>query len=144
MQGGTQDNAMTEVALALAMGFFSILVLTMVSMGAGSAEDAASTPATVILVPSNQGASSEQAPRDEDTIIVYHQHRFFDAGLTPVDPQTIHTEGRVVLVLGRDLPMSEVMAAHAQISAPNLVVSTYDDRWEDALKQKRSLAGGQP
>ena len=31
-----QTNAMAEVALALAMGFFSIMVLTMVSMGAGA------------------------------------------------------------------------------------------------------------
>ncbi len=35
MHDGSQGNAMTEIALALAMGFFSILVLTMVSMGAG-------------------------------------------------------------------------------------------------------------
>ena len=34
-QPGAQDGAMTEVALALAMGFFSILVLTLVSMGGG-------------------------------------------------------------------------------------------------------------
>ena len=37
MYDGSQGNAMTEIALALAMGFFSILVLTMVSMGAGDA-----------------------------------------------------------------------------------------------------------
>ena len=35
MHDGSQGNAMTKIALALAMGFFSILVLTMVSMGAG-------------------------------------------------------------------------------------------------------------
>ena len=33
MQNGFQSNAMAEIALALAMAFFSIMVLTMVSMG---------------------------------------------------------------------------------------------------------------
>ncbi len=35
MHDGSQGNAMTEIALALAMGFFSLPVLTLVSMGAG-------------------------------------------------------------------------------------------------------------
>ena len=35
MHDGSQGNAMTEIALALAISFFSLLVPTMVSMGAG-------------------------------------------------------------------------------------------------------------
>ena len=35
MHDGSQGNAMTEIARAPAMGFFSLLVLTMVSLGAG-------------------------------------------------------------------------------------------------------------
>lgn len=35
MEHGAQDNAMSEIALALAMAFFSIMVLMMVSMGVG-------------------------------------------------------------------------------------------------------------
>ena len=35
MTDATQGNAMTEIALAMAMGFFSVMVLTMMSMGAG-------------------------------------------------------------------------------------------------------------
>jgi hypothetical protein len=33
MSSGTQENAMTEIALAMAMGFFSVMVLTAMSMG---------------------------------------------------------------------------------------------------------------
>lgn len=39
-QSATAESAMTEIALALAMGFFAIMVLTMVSMGAGQPESA--------------------------------------------------------------------------------------------------------
>jgi hypothetical protein len=56
MRNGSQDNAMTEIALALATGFFSIMVLTMVSMGAGFRE---SKPASaVILAPAAADAPS--------------------------------------------------------------------------------------
>ena len=33
MMGSDSGNAMTEIALALAMAFFAIMILTMVSMG---------------------------------------------------------------------------------------------------------------
>ncbi|MEK9673064.1 MAG: hypothetical protein VW268_11270 [Rhodospirillaceae bacterium] len=36
MDGSHYGNAMTEIALVLAMAFFSLMVLTLVSMGAGS------------------------------------------------------------------------------------------------------------
>ena len=42
MTDDQHSNAMTEVALALAMAFFSIMVLAVVSMGVGT-EDAAAT-----------------------------------------------------------------------------------------------------
>ena len=38
MNDGTQGNALTEIALAMAMGFFSVMVLTMMSMGVGLGE----------------------------------------------------------------------------------------------------------
>ena len=33
MSNSSQENAMTEIALAMAMGFFSVMVLTAISMG---------------------------------------------------------------------------------------------------------------
>lgn len=144
MQSGTQDNAMTEVALALAMGFFSIMVLTMVSMGAGSAEPGTSMPAILTLVPSDSNDSAPSEAQQEDVLVVYHKGRFFDAALDPIDPQSIATPNRVVLAVARDLSLADAMAAKARISVSNLVVSTLDERWERALSEQSGSAGGQP
>ena len=148
MQDGTQDNAMTEVALALAMGFFSILVLALVSMGAGRVLEpqAASTPppAVISLTPS-QAAARTPVPSDApDTLVIYHAGRFYDAELRPLDPAGLAAEGRVVLAFAPDLPLSEVMAAQARITAPNLVASTLNGRWQAALASLDGTAGARP
>ena len=49
MHDTTQGNAMTEIALAMAMGFFSVMVLTMMSMGVGLGQKRAMD--TIILAP---------------------------------------------------------------------------------------------
>lgn len=147
MQDGSQDNAMTEVALALAMGFFSILVLTLVSMGAGRAvapPAAAPPPAVVSLSPSRAAASPPAPYGEPDTLVIYHAGRFYDADLQPIDPDGIAAQGRVVLAFAPDLPLSEVMAAQARIDLPNLVASTLDVRWRAALAALDGAAGARP
>lgn len=141
MQNGTHDNAMTEIALALAMGFFSILVLTMVSMGAGDGRSDAAA-AVMALAANTPGTAAQAAP--DDFIVVYHQQRYFTAAMAPIDPKSIDTPKRIVLALARDLPLSEAMAARAQFATTNLVVSTLDERWQAALQQKTAAAGVQP
>ena len=57
MYDGSQGNAMTEVALALAMGFFSLLVLALVSMGAGRGKETSAT-AAVLAPPAAKAAEA--------------------------------------------------------------------------------------
>ena len=131
-----QGNAMTEIALALAMGFFSLMVLTMISMGAGKSD--IPSVAAAFLAPSIPAAADAAtvAPSSEDMIVVYHGGRFFDRDLKPVDPSAIATTGRVLLALDPALPMAEAMTARTRINVENLVVSTLDDRWLTTLRSK--------
>lgn len=139
-----QENAMTEIALALAMGFFSLMVLTLISMGAG--QGTAKTPDVVALAPladRAQPSSSETATSD-DLILIFDGKRFLDTDMRPVDPQTVIQSmtgpaRRVVLALDPSLPLKEAMAARARVNAPNLVISSLDKRWIKAL---RTAAGG--
>lgn len=125
---------MTEIALALAMGFFSIMVLTLISMGIdGRAPEAAQA---VALAPSasedpRTGATS---PRPDDRIVIFDGHHFLDAAMEPLDPAVLSgVRGRIVLAVDPSLPMAKAMAARSRIKADNLVVSTLDDRWRAAL-----------
>ena len=131
------DSAMTEIALALAMGFFSIMVLTMVSMGAGSSdEDPAEAVNSVALAPAQTEAGAESGqvrPVAEDVIIIYFQGRYLDQNLSPLALESLPAEGRLILAVAPDLPMVEAMAVRARINRENLIVSTLDERWMKAL-----------
>lgn len=133
MHDGPQGNAMTEIALAMAMGFFSIMVLTALSMGV--APNTSKTIAAAQVAKSDGGKSRPGAVTTgrDDVITVYARGRFHDARLTPIDPKTIPADRRVILVVDPGLPMAEVLTARARIGAGNLVVSTMDDKWRKAV-----------
>ena len=134
-----QENAMTEIALALAMGFFSLMVLTLISMGAG--QTGKSAPEVLALAPmTDQSRTADAATTalGNDLIFIFDGKRFLDTELRPVDPQTVIQSmtgpaRRVVLALDPSLPLKEAMAARARVNAPNLVVSSLDARWIKAL-----------
>ena len=71
MYDGSQGNAMTEIALALAMGFFSLMVLALVSMGAGRAQEASAVAA--ILQPAANRTTDRGMieVESQDTILIY-------------------------------------------------------------------------
>ncbi|MCH2631449.1 MAG: hypothetical protein MKZ89_13440, partial [Nisaea sp.] len=68
-QNTNQTKAMTEVALALSMGFFSIMVLAMVSMGSVSIENAAAkkTASTVSIEPSFNKSPPQNTEQTDNT-----------------------------------------------------------------------------
>ncbi|MBE0529644.1 MAG: hypothetical protein IH626_02385 [Rhodospirillales bacterium] len=125
---------MTEIALALAMAFFSIMVLTMISMGVGSADQKPIAAAVVAPATTTAAPTSQIVPGDEDMIIVFYRGRFIDANLRPLDPAAIHAQRRVILALDPALPMNEALAARGRLNVENLVVSVLDDRWLNRLK----------
>lgn len=135
MEDTGYGNAMTEIALALAMAFFSIMVLTMISMGVGPAEsDPAVTAAVVAPSAPETAPAAAIVPDGKDRVVVYYAGKYMDRDLRPVDPAGLHGSGRVILALDPALPMSEALAARARINVENLVVSVLDDRWLTSLR----------
>jgi hypothetical protein len=140
MNSSASGNAMTEVALALAMAFFSLMVLTMVSMGTPQpVQPTAANPAVGSQNMSVALAAGETAPADtpepEPTLVVFWQGRFLDQNLQQVDVATRKFDGRVILALPPDVPMGEALAARARINAGNLVVSALNKAWLERLRK---------
>ena len=156
--GEARTNAMAEIALALAMGFFSIMVLTMVSMGAGLAPDprdsaaADSAPAlragVSVAPPARRDADSgsaaaEKSPARAETpsrpsILVYYQGRFFDGALKPADPAVPGTEGWRVLAVDPALPMAGILKVWSQVGGSDLTVTVLGEDWLAALNKEVS------
>jgi hypothetical protein len=143
-QDSHQTKAMVEVALALAMGFFSIMVLTMVSMGAGvgTQQVTVGLPSGVSVVASTP---NDQAPRDTDgpgtpvapaNLIIFHDGQFLDADLHPVDPSAWRVgKAKLILAVGPDVDFSAVISARRQIGGADVTVTSLDGRWIARLRE---------
>ena len=144
MQDGLQGNAMTEVALALAMGFFSILVLALVSMGAGGKGEAGAQAVAGVLQPAlvQTGESAVATTQPDDQIVIYFEDRLLDSNLAPVRIDALSPDKRVVLALAPSVPLDEVMRVYARLDRADLVVSTLDARWLERLRALPAPAGG--
>ena len=130
------SNAMVEIALALAMAFFSIMVLTMVSMGTGFQEAPAAPPVVFEAITVAPAASpSSESLESDAVVIVHHQGRFYDAELTPVDPSTITGQRRVVLAIAPSISMTEAIALRERIAARDVIITTLSEDWLHTLKE---------
>lgn len=136
MTGNAQENAMTEIALAMAMGFFSVMVLTAMSMGIGTLNAKAISTA---LIADSEARSSASADRlsDKDVLVVYDGTQLLGRDLAPIDPSAIDASKRVVLAVDPGLSMSETMRARRLIASPRLVITTLDANWRRALREPR-------
>ena len=136
MTGPSHDNAMTEVSLALAMAFFSIMVLTVVSMSAAprQTEDGGSV-SILKMAPVNTAKSNKTATIEKDQIIVYWNGRYMDHKLKPIQPETYRHEGRKFLALAPSIPMSEALSARAALNGSDIIVSTLNEPWLKRLGQ---------
>ncbi len=144
MSDTTQTNAMAEIALALAMGFFSIMVLTMVSMGSGMVTQnykAAIDKDPISIAKSqdksqqseNEGSSAQSVKPDD--LVIFHKGQFFDSQLKAVSVQAINQREKVVLAVNPDLSMSATMDAREQIATPDITVVVLNDTWLTAIKE---------
>ena len=137
MRDAQDGNAMTEIALALAMAFFSIMVLAMLSMGSGMAEEVAEAvalPRGFDMRPVETGESSATAVSKE-ALLIHYGGRFLDARLKPTTPENFAERETIVLALDPALSMTEALAVRARVPRDNVTVTTLDDDWLKALKE---------
>lgn len=134
---GGQDNAMTEVALALAMGFFSLMVLTLVSMGSGTIESSKATDfSSIVLAEQTKSQSGGSESSEDDVFFFYWNGGFYNRDGDLVDPVTIDVPpgGRVVLVVDPNSSLTAVMRARALIAGGNVIVAEMNEAWMAAMR----------
>ena len=136
MSDASFSNAMTEIALALAMAFFSVMVLAMVSMSVPHGEVAATEveDSTLDLAPSARGNSTTLPTGDAPFLIVFHNGRFIDRDLHPIDIGNL-PNSPLVLAITPNTEIATAMKIRERIRRPDLTVTTLDNRWLAALKE---------
>lgn len=130
---------MTEVALALAMGFFSLMVLTLVSMGSGSSSEIKKADFQGVQIVETDTTSSDAAPvTSSDVFVMYWNDSFYDHNGDAVDPRTLEAPegGRIVLVVDPSTPFTEIVKAKSILSGHDVIVAEMNEEWIDAMSAK--------
>ena len=125
-----ENNALTEVALALAMAFFAIFIVAAVSMN----PVAGATPSMIDLAAptTNSSTSNTSAPQ----WLIHTSTGFVDAQFKPIDPQQLDPQRPVHLAVAPNLPANQMLQLQKQISHPNLSITLLNVEWQQYLEQK--------
>jgi CBS domain-containing protein len=138
MRHAPQDNAMTEIALALAMGFFSIMVLTLISFGAPAAKQGREMAAVTVLPTTDNAPGGAAKPSRDDLVVIANNGAYLGADMKALSVQAIDRHmGRVVLAIDPETSLEDVIEARRRLSAPDLVVVNLNGAWRDALSARK-------
>lgn len=137
MDDSATSGAMTEIALALAMAFFCILVLALLSMGtprAGAPDELQPLASTDAVSLESPGRTTKPRPVGPDErLVLLVDGRYVDRNGLPVDPADLGDDAPVVLAVDPSLPLDQVLAARAAFTGDRVSVTTLDSAWSDHL-----------
>jgi hypothetical protein len=135
MDNTSDGNPLAEVALALAMGFFSIMVLAMVSMAAQRPE-AAETPnavAAAMLMIVEPDGSQDAMTIDDKAIVIFHRGVYLNPDLTPFDRN--ESAGKpLVLAVDPETSLTASMTARAGLGGRDITMTVLNQAWINRLK----------
>ena len=109
-------NPLAEVALALAMAFFSLMILMLFAMvNAPKTDSSQGSPATVdmALDPPDQAHGE-----DDRQLVIYTADGFFDEHLNRLDPAAVDTARPVILAVSEQMPISRITGFQRQYPDP--------------------------
>lgn len=142
MEDHIHTHAMAEVAFALAMMFFSIMVLSMVSMAipreevdavAGAANNAREQ-LQLAAVENKKAYQGTAADAKKLKVLIYSNGTLYDEKLTALNVQTLEPEGTYILAVPPKLSVDEAMSVKASILSSDVSITLLDDRWLNRLE----------
>ena len=146
MEDHTTNHALTEVALALAMAFFSIMILAMVSMSipraakSQIAESSLNLPSDKVKMQQNDASSkpdnnqsSAESSDNSQQFVFYFNQKFFSQKLQEIDLSGLK-QGEVVLALPANLTVAEALKVKGRINRSDLVITQYNEQWQQRLE----------
>ena len=121
-------NPLAEVALALAMAFFSLMILMLFAMvNAPKTDSPQASPATVdmALDPRDQplGGNDRQ-------LVIYTAAGFFDEQLNRLDPGAVDPARPVILAVSEQMPISRITGFQRQYPDLRLEIAELTPDWQ--------------
>ena len=121
-------SAMTEVALALSMAFFTVLVLALVSMG---------VPAMNVKPPQSNTVTLS-APGDireieaDEVLLIYFASTLYNDRLEKINQ--LPTESKMIVAVPGTVSLEELIGLQIQFKNREFSITTLDEQWQERLK----------
>ncbi|MDY6920338.1 MAG: hypothetical protein SV765_09000 [Pseudomonadota bacterium] len=128
MSESTSHQVLTEVALALAMVFFALMVLGLMAVRA----EPSLTHAEPVQLKEARDPGTRAPP--DGTWLVHYQDQFYDTNLTPTMPPT-GGEQRLLLLVAPDLTVQALHQLQGQLSGSDLSIALMDQHWLARLEE---------
>jgi len=126
---GDTENPLTEVALALSMAFFSLMVLMLFAITNSSS---GSTQQTVKV----DGPTSNEIKKESPTFLIFFNGKYFDETLQPAKPGNQDKEKPLFFFFFPDIDVRYMMEEMQRVNHPSPQVITLSKDWIRALSQK--------
>ena len=126
---GDTENPLTEVALALSMAFFSLMVLMLFAITNSSSGSAQQTVKV-------DGPTSNEIKKESPTFLIFFNGKYFDETLQLAKPGNQDKEKPLFLAVMPDLDVRSMMDAMQKVNHPSPEVITLSQDWIRALSQK--------
>ena len=121
-------NPMAEVALALAMAFFSLMVLTLFAV--------VHQPDAAVADKITFTTSSTDAQSETPKLVILHKQRLFDDMLNPINASDLTTEQPITLAVPPGITMAEMMQFQQGHPGLNLQIAELTHEWENILNAR--------
>jgi len=137
----TSTNAMTEVALGLAMAFFSLLIVTMISMTMSLQSptsknlESMQDQETISILSNKTSKSVKSEGEVKQQFVFYYEGELFDETLSSCSLQCIQQKEHLVIAVAKNLNFNEVYELKIRLNHPNLSITTLNKAWTERLSQ---------
>jgi hypothetical protein len=129
-------QAMTEVALALSMAFFSLLLLALVSIGVPQSTDNTeqkmhTTVPAFVLTESTQARQSAEGKKEPAEIqyVFYYAATLYDQNLMQTQINKLNNMQKVVLAMPMDTDVTQALTLQKKFKDFDLSLTIMDYEW---------------
>lgn len=132
-------NPLAEVALALAMAFFSLMILMLFAMVNAPKADATDVgPATMEMA-----VESHDPPPDNEErhLVIFTDGGFFDENLNRFDPAAIDPAQPVILAVSQQMPISRITGFQRRYPDLTIEIAELTPDWEERIAGMGREAG---
>ncbi len=117
-----ENNALTEVSLALAMAFFSIMVLSIYAL---SQSHIAENQKLEII---DKNKNSPKLKKLDDTLIYYFNNNYYDKNFKKVEQKKINTLKNIILSVSPKISLENLFEIKSNFLNRNVKITQFNEK----------------